>query len=143
MQERPQACVMGQPVTRAARTRRLTCLAAPMLVALVLSGCGALSGAGSGQTAATPVAVPQRPMEPLALFASQARQGEQSVLAPAPGAAPVRVQVVRSYYAASGRPCRELALGSGTTTRPALYCEEPTGWAAARPLLRGGAVARP
>ncbi|MFC4169332.1 DVU3141 family protein [Teichococcus aestuarii] len=114
-----------------------------MLAALVLSGCDTLSGMGGGQTAATPAALPQRPLEPLAVFASQARPGEQSTLSPAPGAAPVRVQMVRSYYAASGRPCRELALGSGSTSRPVLYCEEPTGWAAARPLLRGGAVARP
>lgn len=143
MQERPQACVMGRSVTSPARLRRLTCLAAPLLVALALPGCGALSGAGGSQAAAASIAVPQRPMEPLAIFASRAREGEQSVLAPAPGAVPVRVQVVRSYHAASGRPCRELAVGSGGTTRPALYCEEPGGWAAARPLLRGGAVARP
>lgn len=143
MQERPQPCVMGQPAKSFARLRRLTSLAVPMLVALALPGCDSLSGMGGGQTAAAPAALPQRPLEPLALFASQARPGEQSTLAPAPGAAPVRVQLVRSYHAASGRPCRELAVGSGAAARPALYCEEPTGWAAARPLLRGGAVARP
>lgn len=143
MQERPQACVMGQSVNSSACLRRLTSLAVPLLAALVLSGCDTLSGMGGSQTVAAPAALPQRPLEPLAVFASQARPGEQSTLAPAPGAAPVRVQMVRSYYAASGRPCRELALGGGSTARPLLYCEEPTGWAAARPLLRGGAVARP
>lgn len=142
MQERSQACVMWQPVDSVARLRRPTSLAALMLVALALSGCDTLSGRG-GDTAAAPAALPQRPMEPLALFASQAREGERSVLSPAPGAAPVPVQVVRSYHAASGRSCRELSVGSGSASRPAIYCEEPTGWVAARPLLRGGAVARP
>ena len=53
------------------------------------------------------------------------------------------VRVVRAYNAGSGRECRELAIGGGTASRPALYCEGPAGWEAARPLLRGGAVARP
>ncbi|WP_160937336.1 hypothetical protein [Teichococcus coralli] len=117
-----------------------------MLLALMLAGCGSFSrrsDVGAEASPATAVLPPARPADPLAAFAAQAQPGQQAMLAPAPGALPVPVRVARSYFAASGYPCRALAIGGAGVPREALYCGEPAGWAAARPLLRGGAVGRP
>lgn len=55
------------------------------------------------------------------------------------GADPMRVQ--RSYFAASGRECREVVSGFGGGERASLVCQDPAGgWMPARPLLRGGGV---
>ncbi|MFB9969680.1 hypothetical protein ACFFMP_06400 [Pseudoroseomonas cervicalis] len=119
------------------------------LSGLALAGCGSLSGAMSSLSGpreippAQVAAPPPRPADPVAAFLATAQPGQQGVVAPEAGLAPVPVRVVRAYNAGSGRECRELAIGGGTASRPALYCEGPAGWEAARPLLRGGAVARP
>lgn len=115
-----------------------------LLIAAALGGCGSLPGLGTAREPVPPAQAtlpPPRPEDPLAAFAATAREGQQAMLPPAPGAPPALVRVARSYFAGSGRNCRELAMGGG---RAALYCEDASsGWAAARPLLRGGAVARP
>lgn len=115
-----------------------------LLIAVALAGCSSLPGFGTGREPIPPAQAslpPPRPEDPLAAFAATAREGQQAMLPPAPGAPPALVRVARSYFAGSGRTCRELAMSGG---RAALYCEDATsGWAAARPLLRGGAVARP
>ncbi|WP_161600783.1 DVU3141 family protein [Teichococcus oryzae] len=115
-----------------------------MVISLVmtLSGCAAQGGPGAGANPAV-AAVPARPSDPLAAFAARAQPGQAEDVSPQPGAAPVTVRLVRAYHAGSGRECRELSVGY-RAARPALYCEDPaTGWAAARGLLRGGAVGRP
>jgi hypothetical protein len=48
------------------------------------------------------------------------------------------VRVQRSYFAASGRECRELTTGSGVGERSSVVCQDGEGWTPARPLLRGG-----
>ncbi|MDJ0389785.1 hypothetical protein QMO56_16860 [Roseomonas sp. E05] len=146
MQYRVQACVIGKLKLGLFPFAARMPLAGLLLLASLLAGCGSLprlGGTGSEASPSTAALPPARPADPLAAFAAQAQPGQQAVLAPTPGAAPVPVRLVRDYFAASGHPCRELAVGTGTAPRAALYCGEPTGWAAARPLLRGGAVGRP
>ncbi|WBV42954.1 DVU3141 family protein [Pseudoroseomonas cervicalis] len=122
------------------------------LSGLALAGCSSLSGAMSSLSGPREIppaqveAPPPRQADPLAAFVATAQPGQQGVVSPESGLAPVPVRVVRAYNAGSGRECRELAIGGGASTaggRPALYCQGPAGWEAARPLLRGGAVARP
>jgi 17 kDa common-antigen outer membrane protein len=63
--------------------------------------------------------------------------GSGAALAAGAAADPMRVQ--RSYFAASGRECREVVLGAGVGERATLLCQDGAGgWAPARPLLRGG-----
>lgn len=51
----------------------------------------------------------------------------------------VRMSVVRSYRAASGRDC--LILENPVNRERVLYCRnEDSGWQISRPLLRGGAI---
>ena len=46
----------------------------------------------------------------------------------------------RTYYAASGRECREVLLGGGMAERAQVACRQPDGtFASTRPLLQGGA----
>lgn len=146
MQDRVQACVIGKPTLGLFPLLARMPLPGLVLLAVLLAGCSSfpsLRGSHSEASPATAVLPPARAADPLAEFAAQAQPGQQAILAPRPGASPVPVRLVRSYFAASGHACRELALGTGATARSALYCEEPTGWTAARPLLRGGAVGRP
>ncbi|WP_159999735.1 DVU3141 family protein [Roseomonas sp. 18066] len=119
------------------------------LAGLALAGCslaemGLAGGPGSVPPARGVEAPPPRMADPLANFVSRTPPGSSGLVAPAEGQAPVTVQVVRAYNAASGRECRELQVGQGMAPRAAIYCKEPSGaWAAVKPLLRGGAVARP
>ncbi|WP_419900824.1 DVU3141 family protein [Roseomonas sp. USHLN139] len=125
-------------------------LAALGVAGLALAGCSSLSGLGlSGGSGSVPPASdvqppPPRMTDPLANFAAATPPGSSGLVAPAEGRAPVTVQVVRAYNSAGGRECRELQIGQGVAPRAAIYCKEPSGaWAAVKPLLRGGAVARP
>lgn len=147
MHERVQPQPNGKPIRLAHAIARSVRLSLPLLLLPLLAGCGAMGGMTGGTSANLPPAQaslpPARPADPLAAFAARAQNGQQEMVATAAGA-PVPVRAVRSYNAASGRVCRELAVGSGIAARPALYCgDEAGGWSAARPLLRGGAVARP
>ncbi|MCQ4162921.1 hypothetical protein NON00_23760 [Roseomonas sp. GC11] len=115
------------------------------LILLALAGCGSVPG-GWGRGSVPPAQAslpPPRPADPLAAFAAEAQPGQEAVLAPAAGQAPVPVRVARAYNAGSGRLCKELTVGGGAQARPQLYCGDAQGWEAARPLLRGGAVPRP
>ncbi|MDQ1081218.1 putative small lipoprotein YifL [Pseudoroseomonas cervicalis] len=158
MHDRIQACVSGKSkrwvfrgpacAPRGARPVPALLLA---LSGLALAGCSSLSGAMSSLSGPREIppaqveAPPPRPADPLSAFVASAQPGQQGVVSPEAGLAPVPVRVVRAYNAGSGRECRELSIGGGGVTggRPALYCQGPAGWEAARPLLRGGAVARP
>jgi hypothetical protein len=99
---------------------------------------GARQGVADGQ-AATPAAVT---LDPIAAFAAQAQPGATRSVTTADGRA-ATVRLVRSYQAASGRPCREVLVGSGMAERSQVVCQREDGaWVPARPLLRGGGVAR-
>ncbi len=123
------------PTARALRPR--------LLVGFVLlgglAGCGTLGGAPAGPVAAPATA----PADPVVAFAASAAPGQQTGVVLA-GGQPAVVKLVRVYNAASGRECREVAVTSGGVERARLVCAGPNGtWAEARPLLRGGGVARP
>lgn len=103
---------------------------------LLLGGCAERLGTQPAQ----PVAGPVAPPDPIAEFAGQARPGASATV-PLPGGPPAAVRLVRSYHAASGRECREVAVGAGMAQRTQLVCKaEHGGWVSARPLLRGGTV---
>lgn len=92
------------------------------------------SGTGSGPIAdpAAQVASLPRGADPLGDFAASASPGQTGTVNGQPA------RFIRSYNAASGRECREIALGYGTNERVALACRRPDGtFASSRPLLRG------
>jgi hypothetical protein len=144
MQTRMQACVIGESVIqvfRSATSIRGAWLVLPMLA---LAACGGVGGNRSPVVSPVVALPPPRAADPLAAFVARAQVGQQEMVAPRDGAAPVVVRVERSYFSGSGRNCRELSLGGGMGRRSAIYCEDPrTGWNETRALLRGGAVGRP
>lgn len=73
--------------------------------------------------------------DPVALFAASASPGSAgTVVLPDTGQS-VQVRLVRVYAAASGRECRQVALGPAQSTR--VICRVGDGWVSARPLLTG------
>ncbi|WP_426954487.1 DVU3141 family protein [Muricoccus radiodurans] len=130
-----------------------------LLGALALGGCAqgvndttwwnplGLGEAPVSPPPATGVVLPARPADPLAAFAGRAQPGQMETVALPDSGRVVTVQLARTYNAGSGRECRELQFGNASApggAPGALYCNDPRqGWVAARPLLRGGAVARP
>lgn len=127
---------------------------AAVLLLLALAGCetstadrswynpiGLAPAATSPPPATGVVPLPARAADPVAAFAGRAGIGQQESVSLADSGRLVTARVTRSYVAASGRECREVQFDAGAG---AIYCNDPTaGWVAARPLLRGGAVARP
>jgi hypothetical protein len=113
---------------------------AVLLCPLLLAGCESMSLGGA--TPAAPAAPPV-PADPLVAFAASATPGTESRIVLVDGS-PALVRMTRSYYAASGRECRELLVGSGMAQRVQLVCSGEDGaWNTARPLLPGaGAVRR-
>jgi hypothetical protein len=110
---------------------------------LVLLALGACAGGQQAQRGAAQPAAPAVPADPIAAFAASAQPGAESRIVLANGQ-PATVRMMRSYNAASGRECREVLVGTGTTQRVQLVCQSESGtWAAARPLLRGGGAGRP
>jgi len=108
-----------------------------LLGALLLGGCSMMPG--SATTTPVAAAPPPVPTDPVVAFAATNQPGAQASLALAGGRTPVRV--ARSYYAASGRECREVLVGAGPGARSQLVCQGEGGaWAASRPLLRGGSL---
>ena len=108
-------------------------------LAVAAPGCAALSGGGNARPDA-PVAAASPAADPVVAFAASASPGSETnaVLPGADGNA--RLRLVRSYAAASGRECREVLIGTGVAERTRLVCRHEGGsWAAARPLLSGGA----
>lgn len=81
----------------------------------------------------TPVAAIPRGPDPLAEFAASANPGSVGTVNGE------RVRLARAYNAASGRECREVIMGSGSSERAAVACREADGsFVSSRPLLRGG-----
>ena len=112
---------------------------AAMAGLLLLGACAGGPFGQAGLPAAEPAPVPA---DPIADFAAQSAPGATGSVRLA-GGQPASVRLVRSYYAASGRECREVAVGSGMAQRSQLVCKaEGESWVASRPLLRGGAVQR-
>lgn len=109
---------------------------------LMLSGCaGGLSFNRGSPSAAPAAAVP--PSDPLLAFVARSQPGAQDRIVLASGQ-PASVRLVRAYNAASGRECREVAVGTGMAERPRVICATPDGgWAETRTLLRGGGIPRP
>jgi hypothetical protein len=101
-------------------------------------GDGASTAAAASQSAAPPAIAAPATQDPLGTFAAAAGPGSETVLS-LPGGGTQRVRVQRTYFAASGRECRELLLGAGMGERSTLVCQDETGaWVAARPLLGSG-----
>jgi hypothetical protein len=109
-----------------------------MMVLLALGACA--PQAGRVPEAALGTDMPADPV--LAFVASAAPGSATQVTLPQTGQN-VELRLVRSYSAASGRECREIQEGVGAATRARLICFDGTRWSEARPLLRGGAIARP
>lgn len=101
-------------------------LAAALGGVLILAGC-------AGQAGDSPDVAPvARAPDAIALFAASATPGsEGQVTIPETGQR-VSVRLIRAYAAASGRECREVAVG-GARTR--LICRIDGGWIEARPLV--------
>ena len=111
-----------------------------VLVPAVLAACGSLPLGGESREPVPAAAAP--PQDPLAAFAAQAVPGAESRIVLADGQ-PAQVRMVRSYYAASGRECREVLVGLGLTQRGQVVCRADGGaWAASRPLLPGAGTGR-
>lgn len=123
-------------------------LAAVLLVALPVAGCGGaaggLFGPGPEGGAAAPgdapaAAVAAAAADPVVAFAARAAPGAETSLVLPESGRPVRVRLLRDYAAASGRPCREVIVSSGLGDRSRVLCRDAQlGWVEARPLLRGG-----
>ena len=65
--------------------------------------------------------------DPVATFAASGGQGGGGM------------RLGRTYYAASGRECREVLMGGGMGERTQVACRQPDGsYASTRPLLQGG-----
>ena len=112
------------------------------LFALSASGCA--NPFGLATTAVPPAADPAvaaaSPSDPVAAFAAAAAPGsETTAVLPETGGS-ARLRLLRAYNAASGRECREVLIGAGVSERTRIVCRREDGaWAAARPLLSGGA----
>jgi hypothetical protein len=101
----------------------------------LLPGCGLEMPDFSTGAAAAPApvvsAVPRGP-DPLGDFAETATPGSVGFVNGE------RARLVRAYNAASGRECREIILGSGTSERAAVACRSASGqFVSSTPLLRG------
>lgn len=109
------------------------------LLALATSGCAnPFGGLGTAQPAPAAAAAPSA--DPVTAFAAAAAPGSETVAVLPEAGGSARLRLLRSYSAASGRECREVLIGAGLAERTRLVCRhENGGWAAARPLLSGGA----
>ena len=106
---------------------------------LLLAGCGADR---QTTTLAAAPAVAAAQQDPLGRFVGSMPPGQPGTVVLADGRT-TEARVVRAYAAASGRECREVILGAGTTGRASLICQSEGQWIAARPLLLGSGAARP
>ncbi len=110
-----------------------------------LAGCGYRDVASRLQFATPRPAIaataPVTSSDPVVAFVARARPGQDERVTLESGQT-ASVRVVRAYHAASGRECREVLVGTGLEERQRLVCAAETGWADARPLLRGGAGQR-
>lgn len=113
-----------------------------VLLPVALAGCGlgdSVSSMMAPSTGSGPIADPAaqvialpRGADPLGDFAASASPGQTGMVNGQPA------RVIRNYNAASGRECREIALGAGSGERVAVACRGPDGnFVSSRPLLRG------
>jgi hypothetical protein len=110
-----------------------------VLAPAILAACGSMPQVSESGSTTPAAALPQ---DPLAAFAAQAVPGAEGRIVLQDGQ-PAQVRMVRSYYAASGRECREMLVGTGLAQRAQVVCRaEGTGWAASRPLLPGAGTGR-
>src|SRR4051794_37342317 len=122
-----------------------------LLAGLFFAGCartgpqraGPAPARGGARPAGPAVGAPPLPADPLLAFAATAAPGTETTVISAQTGRPTRVRMLRAYDAASGRPCREVLVGSGLDERARLLCLNEGSWVEARPLLRGGGTARP
>jgi hypothetical protein len=126
-------------VTSIVRTARARMALGPALVMvlpvlLLAGGCESLT-LTTGTDGAAPAPVATTTTAALAPIAGTGAMSGGMMTDPATGQV-VRVQ--RSYFAASGRECRELMTGAGVGERSSLVCQDGEGWTPSRPLLRGG-----
>jgi hypothetical protein len=115
----------------------------PFRQAAAIFGCLWLGGCALVPPGIAPAAAPAiSPAEtPVAAFARDAVPGQRALVEVAPGRR-VPVTFQRAYTAGSGAECRLLRIEDVPGGRGELVCRDPDrGWAQARPLLRGGAVA--
>lgn len=90
-----------------------------------------LSPVASSMASAPVSAVPRGP-DSLGDFAETATPGSVGMVNGE------RARLARAYNAASGRECREIILGSGSSERAAVACRNGTGqFVSSTPLLRG------
>ncbi|WP_431268730.1 DVU3141 family protein [Dankookia sp. P2] len=106
---------------------------------LLLAGCGVDRPAATPAAAPVPVSAQQ---DPLGQFVGSMPPGHAGTVVLADGRT-TQARVVRAYAAASGRDCREVILGAGTTGQASLLCQSEGQWVATRPLLLGSGAARP
>ena len=100
------------------------------LALLAVAGC-----AGNGAAPSPDMGQPVATNDPIALFAASASPGSSgTVVLPETGQS-VQVRLLRAYAAASGRECREVAIGPSQMQR--VFCRAGNGWVPARPLLAG------
>jgi hypothetical protein len=125
--------------SRAVRGAGGTVTAGAVLLAALVAACAPTQGHAPAAAARGA----ELPADPVLAFAATSAPGSATrVTLPDTGQS-VQLRLVRSYNAASGRECREIQEGAGATTRARLICSDGTRWTDARPLLRGGAIARP
>jgi hypothetical protein len=112
------------------------------LALISVGGCADLGNGWAGAQNGAGVGPAAPPADPVAAFAAQARQGDEGTVVPAGGGPPMRVRLVDSYFAASGRECRVVAVPGAGPAGERRFCNAGDTWVEARPLLRAGA-ARP
>ena len=110
------------------------------LCAVALLGCARVE---APEVASAAPATAAAPTDPVVAFAAAAQPGMESVVTMPGSGGTARVRLLRAYYAASGRDCREVLVGAGLDERSRLVCQADGQWAEARPLLRSGGVRRP
>lgn len=113
------------------------------LLAVAASGCAGPFARGGGAPPADAAAASPAASDPVAAFAASAVPGSETVAVLPEAGGSARLRLLRSYNAASGRECREVLIGTGLAERTRLVCRQDGGWVPARPLLSGGAAARP
>jgi hypothetical protein len=136
---------IGGPAALCPQRLRVTGTVLGLSALLALGGCAGGGGWSLGRQGAAPAtaAAAAAPSDPLLAFAARAQPGDRESLTLA-GGQPATVRLVRAYHAASGRECREIAVGTGMAERSRLVCgSDGGGWAESRPLLPGGGVGRP
>lgn len=98
---------------------------------LLLAGCQSIPTKAPGDTRQNVLTAE------ISSFLSDAAVGEQRRFEASPWGAPVTITAEQAYFAASGRPCRPLAITSSSLDQaPGLACRSNNGWEWVRPITR-------